>query len=135
MEYHNQSSHRLYTYSTVHTRHSLFKCLQSVSSFLQIHCTCFKLCFKSCTNIQESSTNKCKINVVTLTVLLIVKEASCEAYEHKKNCLLLSRHQQEPHWPSKSYKAVSINLQKKDSLHINLSKLKVHVYSKFAKTF
>lgn len=77
--------------------------------------------------------NKCKINVVTLTVLLIVKEASCEAYEHKKNCLLLSRHQQEPHWPSKSYKAVSINLQKKDSLHINLSKLKV--YSKFAETF
>lgn len=77
--------------------------------------------------------NKCKINVVTLTVLLIVKEASCEAYEHKKNCLLLSRHQQEPHWPSKSYKAVSINLQKKDSLHINLSKLKV--YSKFTETF
>lgn len=50
-----------------------------------------------------------------------------------KNCLLLSRHQQEPHWPSKSYKAVSINLQKKDSLHINLSKLKV--YSKFTETF
>lgn len=50
-----------------------------------------------------------------------------------KNCLLLSRHQQEPHWPSKSYKAVSINLQKKDSLHINLSKLKV--YSQFTETF
>lgn len=31
--------------------------------------------------------NKCKINVVTLTVLLIVKEASCEAYEHKKKLL------------------------------------------------
>lgn len=112
------------------------KCIQLVT-FLQIHVNVSNCVSKVAQIYKNLTQNKCKINVVTLTVLLIVKDKSCEANEHKqkgtKNCLLLSRHQQEPHWPSKSYKAVSINLQKKDSLHINLSKLKV--YSKFTETF
>lgn len=104
------------------------KCIKLVT-FLQIHVNVSNCVSKVAqTYMYKNLTqNKRKINVVTLTVLLIVKDKSCEANEHKqkgtKNCLLLSRHQQEPHWPSKSYKAVSINLQKKDSLHLSLQSI------------